>query len=354
MPFPITHLRRLLSLALLGLAAAPALAADEVVLKIAHFLPSISTAQKQVLEPWCDELTRQSAGRLKCQFYASLQLGGTAAQLAEQVKTGVADIAWTAPGFSTGRFPKTEVLELPGIIPLGGLSGGRAIWRYYEDQLKSEYHDYKVLAMHGDGGMNVHTAGKPLARFEDFNGLKLRAPNRTISRTLAALGAMPVAMPPAQVTEALSKGVVDGASTVWEVMVPTKMDEVTRVHFETPADKPALGGTVLSLLMNKQKYDSLPADLKAIIDRNSGLPLVETFGKVYDVAANKARDKVKAMPGHTVTVVPAADYDRALKRLEVVQQEWVDANKDRFPAEQLLKAARQLSAAPAATAPARK
>nr|MBL8410327.1 TRAP transporter substrate-binding protein [Dechloromonas sp.] len=326
----------------MSLAAIHAAQAQEVTFKIAHFLPAVASTQKLVLQPWCDEMGQLSNGRIKCQFYPSMQLGGTPDQLADQVKNGVADIAWTAPGYSTGRFPKTEALELPGVLPLGGLVGGRAIWDFYGQQLKDEYKDYKVLAMHGDGGMNIHTATKPLASAEDFKGIKLRSPNRTIARTLTALGATPVAMPPAQVTEAISKGVVDGASAVWEVMLPTKLDEVTKHHFETPADRPVMGATVLVVLMNKQKYESLPADLKAIVDKVSGLPLVERYGKVWDEASVAARNKVKGLPGHTLTVISGAKYDAILKQTEVVEKEWLaDAKAKGINGEALVAAARE-------------
>lgn len=321
--------------------AAPA-AAQDVTFKIAHFLPAVASTQKVVLQPWCDEMGQLSNGRIKCQFYPSMQLGGTPAQLADQVKNGVADIVWTAPGYSAGRFPRTEALELPGVLPLGGLAGGRAIWDFFGQHLKDEYKDYKVLAMHGDGGMNIHTATKPLTTAEDFKGIKLRSPNRTIARTLTALGATPVAMPPAQVTEAISKGVVDGASAVWEVMLPTKLDEVTRFHFETPADRPVMGATVLVVLMNKQKYESLPADLKAIVDRVSGLPLVERYGKAWDEASVVARNKVKALPGHKLTVVSGAQYDAILKQVEIVEKEWLsDAKAKGINGEVLVNAARE-------------
>ena len=335
-------LPRSLLVAGFALAAAQASQAQEVTFKIAHFLPAVASTQKVVLQPWCDEMGQLSNGRIKCQFYPSMQLGGTPGQLADQVKNGVADIAWTAPGYSAGRFPRTEALELPGVLPLGGLLGGRAIWDFFGQHLKEEYKDYKVLAMHGDGGMNIHTASKPLATAEDFKGVKLRSPNRTIARTLTALGATPVAMPPAQVTEAISKGVVDGASAVWEVMLPTKLDEVTKFHFETPADRPVMGATVLVLLMNKQKYESLPADLKAIVDKVSGLPLVERYGKNWDEASGVARNKVKGLPGHTLTVVSGAQYDAILKQTEVVEKEWLaDAKAKGINGEALVAAARE-------------
>jgi TRAP-type C4-dicarboxylate transport system substrate-binding protein len=316
--------------------------AQDVTFRIAHFLPAVASAQKVVLEPWCAELGRQSGGRIKCAFFPSMQLGGTPAQLADQVRNGVADIVWTAPGYSPGRFPRTEALELPGILPLGGVAGGRAIWAFYGLHLKEEYKDYKVLAMHGDGGMNIHTASKRLAGPDDFKGVKLRSPNRSIARTLTALGATPVAMPPAQVTEAISKGVVDGASAVWEVILPTKLDEVTRHHLESPADRPAMGATVLVLLMNKQKYDALPADLKAIVDRNAGEPLVERYGKAWDDATTIARNRIRSLPGHTLTVMEAGQYDALLKRTAVVQTEWLaDARARNINGEALIAAARE-------------
>lgn len=338
-PFPLL---RCLALSL-ALAAAATAQAQEVTLKIAHFLPGVALTQRAVMEPWCAELGKQSAGRIKCQFYPAMQLGGTPAQLVEQVKNGIADVVWTAPGYSTGRFPRTEALELPGVLPSGGLAGGRAIWAFYEQHLRDEYSAFKVLAMHGDGGMNIHTAKTPINGAADLVGLKLRAPNRTISKTLTALGATPVAMPPAQMTESIAKGVVDGASAVWEVLMPTKLDEVTRFHMETPADKPVLGATVLALLMNKQKYDALPADLKAIIDRNSGLALVERYGTVWDEASIAARDKVRAAK-HTVTMVSGAAYDDMRKRAEPVEKEWIaDSKAKGFDGAALIAAARGAS-----------
>ncbi|MBI3146223.1 MAG: TRAP transporter substrate-binding protein, partial [Pseudogulbenkiania sp.] len=315
-----------------------------VTLKIAHFMPSVALAQKSVLEPWCADLSRQSAGRIKCQFFPSLQLGGTPAQLPALVKNGVADVVWTAPGYSAGRFPKTEALELPGVLPLGGMAQGRVVWPFFERQLQDEYAAFKVLAMHGDGGMNIHTSKAAIRSVNDLQGLKLRAPNRMISRTLAALGATPVAMPAAQMTEAISKGVVDGASAVWEVIVPTKLDEVTRFHMETPADRPAMGATVLAVLMNKARYEALPADLREIIDRNSGLALVERFGRAWDSATTAARSKVQAA-GHTVTMVKGAAYDSLRQRAATVEREWVaEANGKGFDGAALVAAARSAAA----------
>ena len=108
-----------------------------------------------------------------------------------------------------------------------------------------------------------------------------------------------------------------------------------------------IGATVLVLLMNKQKYESLPADLKAIVDKTSGLPLVERYGKAWDEASIAARNKVKSAPGHTVTVVSGAKYDAILKQAEVVEKEWLaDAKAKGINGEALLAAARAAARKP--------
>lgn len=336
-------LTRLAASLLLACAAGSALAAP-ITLKIAHFLPSTSNAQQNVILPWCDELNQASGGRLVCQIYPSMQLGGTPAKLADQVRQGVADVVWMAPGYAVGRFPRTETLELPGVLPQGGLAAGRVIWGFYQQQLTDEYAPYKVLALHADGGMNLHTTSHPLRTSADLQGLRLRVPNRTISRTLEALGVVPVAMPPAMVTEALSKGVVDGASAVWEVVGPTKMDEITHHHLETPADQPVLGATVLAMLMNKRKYDSLPADLRAVVDQHSGLPLVEKFGRAWDAAGEATRQKV-IKAGHQVNRLADDDYRQMLERLRPVEQQWIaEAAEKGIDGQALLDAARAQAA----------
>ena len=89
-----------------------AASAEEVTLKVHHFLPPGSTAHAKFITPWCDKINKESAGRLKCQIYPAMQLGGTPPQLIDQARDGIADIVWTLPGYSAGRFPAVEVFEL--------------------------------------------------------------------------------------------------------------------------------------------------------------------------------------------------------------------------------------------------
>ncbi|HYH23159.1 MAG TPA: TRAP transporter substrate-binding protein [Azospirillum sp.] len=317
--------------------------AEPVTLKVAHFLPPTSPAQKQVIEPWCERLGQETGGQVKCQIFPAMQLGGTPGQLVDQVKNGIADVVWTAPGYSAGRFPVIEAMELPFVVR-DALSGSKAAWAFYEQHARKEFDAYKVLAVHVDGGVAFHTAGRSVASPESPKGLKLRASTRMVSKTLAALGAVPVNMPPAQVTEAIAKGVVDGAMGAWEVVTPTKLHEVTKFHTDPPAGQPYYSTTVLALLMNKPRYEGLPADLKAAVDRNSGPALVEAFGRTWDAATVATRTLVLAQGG-TITQQTPADYEAMRAAARAVEEEWVkDMTGKGIDAAALVAAARGLAA----------
>lgn len=120
--------RALLTALLLGTCAGAAWSQD-VVLKVAHFLPPGSTAHAKFITPWCDKIAKESAGKLKCQIYPAMQLGGTPPQLIDQVRDGIADIVWTLPGYSAGRFPAVEVFELPFMTKTAE-GASRALWEY--------------------------------------------------------------------------------------------------------------------------------------------------------------------------------------------------------------------------------
>jgi TRAP-type C4-dicarboxylate transport system substrate-binding protein len=304
-----------------ALAAVPA-AAQTLTLKFSHFLPSTGNFQKHIAEPWCAAIAKDSGGRLACQIYPSLQLGGTPAQIPDQVKNGVADIGWTSPSFATGRFPRTEALELPFSLPPGGLSGSRAMWEFYQKHAQDDYKDFKVLAVFSASNVVISTASKPVLTVDGFKGLKLRSPSRFAALLITALGGTPVNLPVAAITESISKGVIDGAMAPWEILPTTKVDEVTKYHMEGLPNQPGFTQTPMAILMNKQKWDSLPADLKAVIDKHSNATLSDLAGKVWDDGNDAARQKMTAQ-GNKVLVIKPEDYAAMKKAGTGVEADWI-------------------------------
>jgi TRAP-type C4-dicarboxylate transport system substrate-binding protein len=313
---------------LLALPLALGAAQGQTIIKFSHFLPPNSNFHKNVAEPWCANIEKDSGGQLKCQLYPALQLGGTPQQLADQVKNGVADVAWTSPSYTTGRFPRTEALELPFSLPPGGLAGSRAMWEYYNKHGQEDFKDFKVLAIFSASNVVMSTASKPILTVDGFKGVKLRSPSRFASLFLTALGGTPVNLPVAQVTESISKGVIDGAMAPWEVLPSTKIDEVTKYHMEGQAGQPGFTQTPMAILMNKAKYDSLPANLKAVVDKHSGPALVDLTGKVWDSGNDAARDKM-GKQGNKILVIKNEDYAAMKKAVASVEADWIKQAKDK-------------------------
>ena len=334
--------RTLVASTFVALASLPA-AAQEITLKVHHFWPPGAMPPSQLLVPWCDKIAKDSGNKLKCQIYPSMQLGGTPPQLIDQVKDGVADIVWTLPGYTAGRFPLMEVFELP-FMSASAESTSQAAWEYYEKNAQKEFAGIRMLVVNVHDNGFVNTRDKQVKVMADFKGLKMRAPTRQTNKLLAALGATPVAMPLPQLSEAISKGVIDGYLLPWEVIPSIKAHELTKYHSETDPKSRALYTAVFTLAMNQAKYDSLPADLRKVIDANSGAPLSRQMGAQWDASAPPAR-KLAVDRGNTFYVIPAAELDNWQKATAGLADDWVkDVTAKGNDGAALLKSARDLIA----------
>lgn len=294
----------------------------EVTLKIHHFLPAHSVTQADFLKPWAEKVTQESNGRIQFQFYPSMQLGGTPPQLADQVRDGVADIVWTLPGYTSGRFPLASAFELP-FMSRSSEASSQAMWDFLQAHGQEEFADMHLLATHLTDGALLHTVKKPIHTMADFRGLKLRSANRISTKLISLLGGTPVAMPVPQVPEALSKGVVDGAVLPWDVVPALKLHELVKYHTEMAPGQPALMHTALVLAMNPAKYQSLPDDLKQIIDNNSGRELSRQAGHIWDTDVIETGHKLAQSRGNEIYVLPAEEQAKWVKVSSRLDQDWI-------------------------------
>ena len=295
--------------------------AQTVTLKVHHFLGPQSIQHTTMLKTWCDNIAKDSSNRLNCQIYPAMQLGGSPPQLFDQAKDGVADVVWTVAGYSAGRFAKSQVFELPFMMTNAGATS-RAAWDFVQKHAQDEYKDVKLLAVHVHGPGVIFTKNKPITKIEDLKGMKMRGPTATVTKMLANMGATPVGMPVPQVPEALSKGVIDGAVIPYEVAPGLKVQELTKFASETDRNSPALYTTVFVVPMNKAKYESLPADLKAVIDKNSGREFSAFLGSTQEGNDVPGRKIFAETPGYTITQIPAAEVDRWKKATSELDDAW--------------------------------
>ncbi len=329
--------------AALAMAATPrALMAQEASLRLHQFLPPVATVPAKILKPWGEQLAAASDGRLNIQHFDAMALGGRPPELMDQARDGVADMTMTLVGYTPGRFPRTEVFELPFMMT-DPVATALSFWEMVEtDFQNNEYADLKVLGawVHGPG--LVHTK-EPVAKLEDMKDKTLRGPTRVINDLLAELGATPVGMPLPTIPEALSKGVINGTVIPWEVTPAIRLSELVSNHTEFGGDEALYTATIV-LVMNKARYEALPDDLRAILDAEAGAKLSAFASKImyeYDAPGRAIAEKA----GNTIIQLDDAETARWKEASQPVIARWVaEMTEKGIDGQALIDRARELIA----------
>ena len=302
----------------LGMMATASVAAD-VTLRMHQFLPAQANVPKHVLVPWAEKVEAESNGRIKIQHFPSMQLGGKPPELIDQAIDGVADIVWTVAGYTPGRFPRTEVFELPFTMT-NAEAVSKAYWTLAEESmLDADFKDFKVIGVWVHGPGLIHSKA-PITSIGDLNGVKLRAPTRVTNIMFKGLGATPVGMPVPAVPEALSKGVIDATVIPWEVTGALKVPELVQNH--TTFGDETLYTTSFIFAMNKDRYNALPDDLKAVIDANSGLEFSAFAGKQMQ-ADDEPSHQAAIKLGNNIIELSAEQVAEWKAATEQVKTDWI-------------------------------
>ena len=232
--------------------------AKPIKLTYSNFFPP-THMQSKLAEAWCKEVEKRTKGQVYVEYYP----GGTltkAAQCYDGVVTGLSDVGLSCLAYTRGRFPVMAAVDLP----LGYTSGRvatKVVNEVYKKFMPKELMDTRVMYLHAHGPGLPHTRDKAIKTLEDMKGLKMRATG-TCGKVAAALGATPVSMPMPETYQSLQKGVVDGSLYPWEANKGWKLGEVC--HYCTAAFSSAYT-TAFFVVMNKDKWQSIPADLQQII-----------------------------------------------------------------------------------------
>jgi TRAP-type C4-dicarboxylate transport system substrate-binding protein len=155
---------------------------------------------------------------------------------------------------------------------------------------------------------------------------------------LEQLGATPIGMPVPQFPEALSKGVVDGGVITWEMSPSLKLNELTDSHTDVAGDQ-ALYNLYFIWAMNKDVYNGMPDDLRAIIDANSGMMASMWAGRAHDTGDIVGRD-LMAADGNEIAELSEAETARIMELGDDVTAAWiVEMNEKGYDGAALVAAA---------------
>jgi TRAP-type transport system periplasmic protein len=303
-------------------------------LRLSTFVPPVHVIYREILVPWANEVTNATNGEVKVTLYPSMQLGGKAPELYRQAVDGVADIVFTLPGYTSPAFPRTQMIELPGLKP-DGVAATNMMWDLLNPYLLPEYEGVKVIALWGAEDAGLMMRGGAIRSLADLKGKRMRAPSAAQAKQLEVMGAVPIAMPITEVYQSLERGVVDGAMLPFSTIPDFRLGEVAKGY--TIAG-PLFGRSSFLVAMNKKKYDSLSPKARAAIDRLSGRALSLEATKVY---LKRSMQGVESVRGKAeVFELSAEEQKRISAVLRPIISDWIRENEAKgIPAREMLKKA---------------
>lgn len=314
-------------ISLLVLSGPSAAIAQNYELKVSHYLPPNHTFQK-ALDLWSDELQAASGGRLKLRIFPASQLGPVNRQF-ELAANGTADIAVGLHGATPGRFAITETASGPFVFPSAGLSSAitsRRLTELAPTYLAKEHANLKILWMAVTPPLMFFTK-TPVLKLADFKGQKIRYAGSNFKQIIEAIGAVGVPVPPAETTDAMSKGIIDGATFPYEGAASFDLGIAARYVVE-----PGVSSATFAVVMNPAKYNELPDDLKALIDKTTGPDRAEWFGKMWDDAEKAGKESIIAK-GVKINLLAGNELAEIKKTVASINENYVaELEKKNLPA----------------------
>lgn len=289
---------------------------EQVELKLAHFWPATHPIETDLVQPWAQEIEKTTNGQVKITSYPGETLL-KAADTYDGVVNGIADIGISCFSYTRGRFPVSEVFELPGITYNNSKVASMVAWEGLKQLNPKETQDTKLLMVITTGPGDLFTK-TPVRSLEDLNGMEIRATGLSAA-TLKALGATPVAMPQSDAYESLSKGVVKGNLGPIEVLQGWKQAEVTQYITETPF----LYNTLFFVTMNLDKWNSLSPEYQSAIQEVTQKYFEEVGIGLWDKQDDDAMNGAIKQNNMELINLSATEADRWKALVEPIQQDYV-------------------------------
>ncbi len=256
----------------------------------------LATAQVQHMLKWTQEVEELTEGRVKITIYDSATLCA-ATDVATNVMEGAVDIGWLYTAYFAGQFPLADVVNLPFQGFGDCVDTTKMMWDMWEEYpaLAEEWSEFKVLMLYTNPGMKLISGGDPITSIADLNGKSIRCPSGAITDLLTQWGASPITMSPPEIYEALEKGVVNGYIFEESGLVKFSLHELSTYYLDYP-----MYNGVFGLVMNKEAWESLPADLQEIIEGTIGRQMSIEAAEIFAADVEAGREAIIEAGGEFV------------------------------------------------------
>ncbi|MGA7973841.1 MAG: TRAP transporter substrate-binding protein DctP [Pseudolabrys sp.] len=287
----------IIALALLSPLAAQA---GPIELKLSFFASAQSGTYRYGVKPFVDAVNAEGKGLISIKVYPNGALGKAVAEQPGMVLDGAADIAWVVPGQTPYRFPDNQVIELPGVFR-DGREGTLVYTRLIASNALRGYQDFFVIGAY-TGGVQVIHGRKPLGSLAALKGQKIRANNQMEAEALSRLGAIPTVMPASRLADGLAQGAIDAIVMSSGGLFQFGTARLVPNHYLL-----GMGTAPLVVVMNRKKFDSLPAAAQALIRKYSGERAAAIWIESFVAVEQRSLEKIKSDAAQKVVEPSPAD-----------------------------------------------
>jgi TRAP-type C4-dicarboxylate transport system substrate-binding protein len=283
-------------------------------LRLASYYVAKHPIERFMLAPWRKEIARRSGGSLMIETHLNLD----PVAMYKLAADGEFDLSSSLPGYTSDLFPRTGILELPGVAE----TAEEAVDKFWDafPLIEPEWKGVKLLALWTNHRNFLMFRGKPIRSIANIKGLKIRVPSKGKGDIIEALGMRSVFMPIERVYKSLQGGEIDGLVTSPSAVRPYKLNEVVIFYWGTLP----VGRATFFLVINRKAFESLTAEHKALIEETTGRELSKKFARFFTKAAKGGLSILRRSTTISVVKLPPEEQKKGAAILEKVRTDWID------------------------------
>lgn len=306
-----------------GSASSAAAEGESLTLRLADGYPPTHYYSVNGPTYFADKVAELTDGRVSIEVYPGGQLGETT-DMIDVLNQGVADIAFTAPGYLPAQMPMSGAFSLPRVLPSSEV-GTRA----YAEAIASEDSVIRQVDYAANGlvplfvgiaaDYQLMSSSRSIETVDDVEGQTIRSAGGTVDLITKALGASPITIATGDIYNALENGTVDANLQGPPGAIGNSLHEVVQ-SITTNGNFTAF---VSAWTITEEKFDSLPEDVRdALVE--AGAATSERLAEIGTESTEEAMAEFEAAGATLVEYGPdeLAELDA---KLAAIPDEWRDS-----------------------------
>lgn len=290
--------------------------AQDATLRFAHWLPEQHALPATGFKEWTESIHEASGGTIRFQMYPAQQLG-SAEDHYDMAASGIADVTWVNPGYTAGRFPVSDLLQLPFIVS-DTLNGAAAATEWYKQYAEQEMPEVVMCLIHGHYPGTLH-AKEEIRHPSQVRGMTIRPANSSIAQLVSVLGGASVQVSAPETREALARGTADAITFPSGSTILFGIDDITRYHIEYP-----MYSSWQAILINRNTYERLSDEQQGVIDDHCTGEWATRVTRGWEEMEREGHEHFRSSPEHTMIELTDEELEAWREAAAPLRDAWAE------------------------------